>query len=34
MFLVLGDLIVEMGFSESHFRIYEAKFHLSVMLDA
>lgn len=34
MLLVLGDLTIETGFSGPQLRIYEAKFHLSVMSDA
>lgn len=32
--LALGDLAIEMGFSQSQLGIYEAKFHLNVILNA
>lgn len=32
--LGLGDVTVETGFCQSQFRIYETKFHLSVLSDA
>lgn len=33
MLLALGDLTIETAFSGSQRRIYEAKFHLSVISD-